>query len=146
MKRLRAEEGSRVPLGQSWDSNPDPPDPLEILFLFPRANLGPGSLGRLLLEKTGCPVGNRGTQPGVGWGREIARGAGWGRRPERGEGKVSRAEGAVSSSGRPKGGSRAQRLHGRSRLLTASREKAAALPGHESVTLGWDQRPRLGSP
>lgn len=66
------------------------------------------------------------------------------------KGKVSRAEGAVRSSGRPKG-EEDRRVKGTelTREVKAAhrlREKAAALPVHESVTLGWDQSPRLGSP
>lgn len=68
-------------------------------------------------------------------------------------GKVGRSYGERRPEGEARGETgrlRAQSIHGRSRLLTASREKAAALPANESVTLvcplmrrQWETRPHM---
>lgn len=60
---------------------------------------------------------------------------------------MSRNKGTVRSSGRPKG-ELDRKVKGTelTRLLTTSKEKATALPVNESITLVWDQSPRLGSP
>lgn len=99
MKRLRTGEGSRLPLGQSWDSNPDLltlRDPLPPSPCRPGAWLSrwtPFEDNRLPWE---IEEHSRGWGGGERW--HVGPGGAGGLSVEKG--KVSRAEGAVRSSER----------------------------------------------